>query len=69
MVEASGAGNKTSEFQDHLETNSKCEVNDQEAENGSDIAGNGHGMQSSEENVVVPEEINLSGVLDSLMRY
>lgn len=69
MLEASGAGTKTSEVSDHLDTRSNCKGKDQEVENGSDNAGNVHGMQPSEENVVVPKEINLSGVLDSLMRY
>lgn len=69
LVQASGVGNQTGVFQDHLGTSRKCKLKDQEADNGSGNAGNGHGMQSSEENVFVPKEINLSGVLDSLMRY
>lgn len=69
LPEASGAGDKTGEVQEHLDTNSKCKGKDQEPGNGCDNAGNGHAMQSSEETVVVPKEINLSGVLDSIMRY
>jgi hypothetical protein len=70
LAEASDAGNKTGEFQEHSDhTSSKCKVEDREAKNGSSSVGNGHGMQPKEENVVVPKEFNLSGVLHSLMRY
>lgn len=60
---------EASECQEHFGTNSKCEVGDQEAEDVSSGVGNGYGMQPTEENVVIPNEFNLSGVLHSLMRY
>lgn len=69
LVETSGEGYKIVGVQDHLDTTCRCEAEEQEPKNGSINIGNGHGMQTGEENVAVPKETNLSGVLESLMRY
>lgn len=70
LVKISGAENKTVEFRVHSNTSGKYKGEDQGAENGGSFSiGNGHGMQPREENVVVPKEFDLSGVLHSLMRY
>lgn len=67
MVETSDEGCKI--VQDRLDTSFRCEAAEQESKNGRSNIGNGVGMQPAEENVAVPKVTNLSGVLESLMRY
>ncbi|KAG0564435.1 hypothetical protein KC19_8G110100 [Ceratodon purpureus] len=67
LVEVTGGERKVSGLQEHLDSGSRCEAKEQEAKNGRVSIGNGHGMHQGEENVVVPKETNLSGVLESLM--
>lgn len=67
-MDSSGGGKKNGE-REQVDSESLARAGDHDGGHRSSNVGNGNEMQAGEEDLVIPRETNLAGVLQSLIRY